>query len=107
MDAAMQDPAAQDPAAMPAETAMPEETAGDMSQGYVIELSVLPDGTFKVSGPEPLEVEAAEEEGAPGSEMGEDFASIGDALKGVLMMIKQNPVGGDDQQQFEAGYASR
>ena len=81
------------------------EEAGDLSQGYCIELSVLPDGTFKVSGPEPLQEEAAEEQGeAPGSEAGEDFESIGEALKGVLTIIKQNPVGDSDQANFEAGF---
>lgn len=86
----------------------PAAAAGDVSQGYCIDISVLPDGSFKVSGPEPLEAEAAEDAGeAPGSEMGTDFDSIGAALKGVLDIIKQNPVGESADAQLEAGYASR
>lgn len=85
----------------------PGAPAGDLSQGYAIELSVLPDGTFKVSGPEPLAAEAAEEEGEPGREMGQDFASIGEALKGVIMIVKENPVGEDANGQLEAGYGAR
>ena len=101
-------------AAMPdAETAPDDqaeggaEEAGDLSQGYCLELSVLPDGTFKVSGPEPLAEEADEEQGeAAGSEAGQDFTSIGEALKAILSAIKANPVGGSDQSQFEAGYGA-
>lgn len=92
-----------DGAAMaPAESATP-----DLSQGYCVELSVLPDGTFKVSGPEPLETEAAEETGEPGSEMGEDVRSVGEALKAILAIVKANPVAGDDNAQFQAGYDER
>lgn len=97
-----------DPAAPAADEAMPSPgaAAGDLSQGYCIEVSVLPDGTFKVSGPEPLAVEAAEEQGEAGSEMGQDFDTIGDALKGVLAVIKDNPVGDDANAAMEAGYVA-
>jgi hypothetical protein len=87
-------------------TPSPASAGGDLSQGYCIEVSVLPDGTFKVSGPEPLQEEAAEEQGEePGSEMGQDYDSIGGALKGVLTIVKDNPVGDSGQKAFEAGYA--
>jgi len=79
--------------------------AGDLSQGYCLELSVLPDGTFKVSWPEAIEDKAKDDEGeAPYSEIGEDFTSIGEALKAIIGKIKDNPVGGDAQKNFEAGY---
>lgn len=92
--------------AAPDETPAPDAAAGDLSQGYCIEISVLPDGSYKVSGPEPLEAEAAEDQGEPaGYSAGEDYPSIGAALKGVLELIKQNPVGGDADSQMEAGYA--
>lgn len=84
----------------------PASATPDLSQGYCIEVSVLPDGTFKVSGPEPLAEEAAEEQGEPGSEMGEDVESIGEALKAVLAIVKANPVGDSAQASFEAGYAT-
>ena len=58
--------------------------------------------------PEPLEEEAAEEQGdAAGSEQGEDFSSLGEALKAVLTIVKQNPIGESDQSNFEAGYGTR
>lgn len=81
-----------------------EAGAGDLSQGYCIEISVLPDGTFKVSGPEPLAAEAKEETGEAGSKTGEDFDGIAEALKGVIQIVKANPVGGDPNAQFDAGY---
>ena len=87
----------------PAE-AMEEPATGDVSQGYSIDISCLPDGSYQVSGPEPLAEEAAEETGAPGSEMGETFDSIGAALKEVLRIAKENPMG-SDQASFEAGYS--
>jgi hypothetical protein len=97
-----------DPAMMAAEpVAAPASAAGDLSQGYCIELSVLPDGSFKVSGPAALEAEAVEETGAPGSELGQDLTTIGDALKAIIGIVKENPVGADDQKQFEAGYGAR
>ena len=81
-----------------------ETASGDISQGYSLEISVLPDGTFKLGAPEPLEVEAEEETGAPGEELGEDFPSIGGLMKALLEVVKRNPVGGDEQQNFEAGF---
>ena len=82
------------------EAEMPEaQETGDLTEGYCIELSVLPDGTFKVSGPGPLKDDEYEE--------GADFTSIGDALKDVLRIIKENPPKGEDQANFEAGYAAR
>ena len=88
-------------AAMPIEDPAADvvETTGDLSRGYSIGLSVLADGTFKVGVPGPLEVEEAGGEG-------EEFTSVGEALKAVLATIKENPVGGTDQANFEAGYGA-
>lgn len=97
-----------DPVAPAVDTPEPGDTpdgAEDLTQGYCIEISVLPDGSYKVSGPEPLPEEADEEKGEPGAEQGDDYPSIGAALKGVLDIVKQNPVGGDADKQFGAGYA--
>ena len=77
---------------------MGADEAGDMSKGYCIELYVLPDGTFTVSGPEAMPT-------MKGMEGKETYDSIGAALKGVLELIKQNPIGGEAGEQFEAGYA--
>ena len=89
------------------EESSPASAGGDMTQGYCIEISVLPDGSFKVSGPSALEADAVEDEGQPaGSEAGEDFDSIGAALKGVLSIIQANPVGDDGAKQLEAGYGA-
>lgn len=96
--------------AAPADALTPGDTAdapGDLSQGYSIEISCLPDGSYKVSGPEPLQAEASEEQGEPGSEQGDDFPTIGAALKQVLQLIKENPMSGDGNAQLEAGYAAR
>lgn len=82
-----------------------EDAQQDLAQGYCVELHVLPDGTYKVVGPEPLEEEAQEDQGeAAGSEAGKDVSSIGDALKAILGIVKANPVGNSDQASFEAGY---
>ena len=86
------------------------DAADDLSQGYVIEVSVLPDGTFQVSPPEPLSEEAKEENAdageEPGSEKGDTYEIIAEALKGIIKVVKANPVGGADagQAQFDAGY---
>lgn len=90
---------------MPSE--MPEISPGDdngKQLAYCIELYVYGDGTFRVSkessGQEEAEHEATgTEEGAGG----QDYQSLGDALKGVLDIVKQNPVQGGAQSQFEAG----
>ena len=98
------DPTAADPA-MDDESAPAE---GDLSQGFCIEISCLPDGTFKVSGPEPLAEEAEEEQGEPGSEAGQDASSIGEALKLVLAAYKEASAGtaGSEDDQMAAGFNS-
>ena len=88
-----------DPMSPPADAAAPAEQAG-----YEISICVYGDGSFKVKGPEPLEDKAGEGET---EEAGETFDSIGAALKGVLDMIKSNPIGEDAGAQLEAGYGSR
>lgn len=72
--------------------------APDMAQGYCVKLSALADGTYAVSGPTPY---------AEGEDAGESFTTIGEALKGIIGIVKENPVSGDDQKQFEAGYGAR
>lgn len=71
--------------------------------GFVIEISCLPDGTFAVSS-EPLEEEAAEETGAPGSERAQPVKSFGEALKQALALYQAGGSTGDDE--FAEGYAS-
>lgn len=78
--------------------------AAPAQQGFVIEISCLPDGTFSVSS-EPLEEEAAEEQGAPGSERGTPAKSFGEALKQALALYQAGGSTGDDE--FAEGYASK
>ena len=95
--------------AMPEAEAMspmsPAPAGGDLSQGYCVEVHVLPDGTFGMSGPEPLEMEAAEGENPSGDQQ---FQSVGEALQAVLAVIRDNPVGGAPaaEAEMEAGYAA-
>lgn len=78
--------------------------AAPAQQGFVIEIACLPDGTFSVSS-EPLEEEAAEEQGAPGSERGTPAKSFGEALKQALALYQAGGSTGDDE--FAEGYASK
>lgn len=82
------------------EEAAEPSTAG----GYCVELHVYPDGSFGVSGPEPLDTE--EEQGEEERGAGDKFSSLTDALKALLSVVKENPVGESEQSQFDAGYTS-
>lgn len=79
-------------------TPAPAAAAGDLSQGYCVKLYVLPTGSYGVGAPSALEA---------GEDYGEEFPTVGAALKGVLDVIKQNPTGDDAGQQLEAGYGAR
>ena len=99
------------PPAMPEEPIEPmgdDAGMGDMTQGYCVELTVKSDGTFAVSGPEPIEQEAAEEDAELGAAAGEEDAevldNIGAALKAILDLVKANPVGESEQGNFDAGF---
>ena len=80
------------------------EGEGDDDLAYCVEIYVYKSGKFRVTKEAP-EAEKAEHEMAGTEEGagGQDFQSLGDALKGVLDIIKQNPVSGGAQSQFEAG----
>jgi hypothetical protein len=101
--------AAQDPSASASpddsDTPAPGSAGGDLTQGYVIEVSVLPDGSFNVGAPEPLQEEAEEENGEETSDSGQSYPSIGAALKQVLLLIQENPVSGSADAQFQAGFS--
>jgi hypothetical protein len=86
--------------AMMADDAMMAEDA-PMDEGYVIEIVVKADGTFAVS-KEDLRVEAAEGEG----EEAMSYDSLGQALKAVMDLVKNNPVSESEQSQFDAGYGA-
>ena len=79
-----------DAASVSPDVAAPASAGGDLSQGYCIEVSVLPDGSYAVGAPGPLKEYAD----------AQNFDSIGAALKGVLEVIKENPVAGDDNTQL-------
>ncbi len=72
--------------------------ADDLSQGYCIELCVMPDGSFVVSGPEPIEPE--DDAG------GQSAASLGEAMKMIMAIYKQAQadVGGSADDQMAAGF---
>ena len=94
-------------AADPSESSPADAPEDDMSQGYCIEISVLPDGTFTVDS-EPLAQEAAEEnatsEGAEGAEpSSKPYKSIGEAFKAALMIFQNNGQDVDEQGEFDAG----
>lgn len=97
-----------DPTANPAQAgaAPPEapEAPDDMSQGYVIEVSVLPDGTFTVD-TEPLQEEAQEENGEPAEGPGKTYQSKGEVLKAVLDLINNNGQADDSNEQFQSGFS--
>jgi hypothetical protein len=75
--------------------------AADLSAGFCVEIHVTPDGSFFVVGPEPID--EAEEQG----EQGESFDSIGAALKELLRIVRENPITGGEQADFDAGYLAR
>lgn len=77
-----------------------EEAAAPMPAGYVIEIMVHDDGTFSVSKKEDMGEETAEP-------AGESFDSLGAALKAVMSMVNENPIGASEQGQFDAGFAAK
>ena len=100
--ATMAAPAMTDDTAMADDAAMAEDTAmTDETEGYVIEIIVKADGSFAVS-KEELRAEAEE---GPGEEA-MSYDSLGQAMKAVMDIVKQNPVGESEQSQFDAGYAA-
>lgn len=84
-----------------ADTLSPEE--GDLSRGYRICVDVLPSG-YRVSDPEPLPAEPLESDEA--SEGYETVPDLTTALKHLLAVIKENPLGANPNEELEAGYAS-
>ena len=103
-------PVAQDPALLagdPAEGAPADAAEDDMSQGYCIEISVLPDDTFTVD-VEPLAQEAAEEN-ASGEQPEAPSAPIKDfgaALKKALMIFQNQGQDVDEEAAFADGMSS-
>ena len=70
--------------------------------GYCVEFYVYPDGTYGVGKPEPIDHDEEDEED-------EDVQKTPDltaALKTLLNVVKNNPVGENPQAAFEAGYNS-
>lgn len=65
------------------------------SEDYCIRICVYADGTFAASGPEPIDEEKTAD--------AEPVTSINEALKAAFNIFKSNPVGGDEQAQFDAG----
>lgn len=66
------------------------------SEDYCIRICVYADGTFATSGPEPIDAEKTED--------AESVTSMNEAMKAAFNIFKSNPVGGDEQAQFDAGF---
>lgn len=78
-----------------------EEMPPDMTQGYSVELYVWPDGTYTVGAPEAVSPEDLQ---AHQDAEGDDQTDLTGALKRLLNVVKNNPVGGNAEEQFAAGY---
>jgi hypothetical protein len=69
----------------------------DYAQGYEVTICFYPDG-FAVKGPSPLpQLEDDTEE--------EKIPDLPTALKHVIAIAKENPLDGDMQSHFQAGYS--
>ena len=96
---------ADDPAMMADDSAMMADDAAmmaddaAMAEGYVIEIMVMADGTFQVAKSDMK----SEVEEVP-SEDTMSYDSLGQALKGVMDLIKNNPISASEQSQFDAGF---
>lgn len=81
----------------------------DYSQGYMICVNVSPTG-FTVEGPLPLAPEPQTEDlnhEQDHEEIDEEVPNVASALKHVLAIIKDHPLGEDAEAQMQAGYESR
>jgi hypothetical protein len=83
----------------------PVEESPDSSLGYRVCLDCLPDGTYRVSRQPLTPAEDSEDmAGRPMSE-GDSYPSFEEALKAVVAIVQENPMGEDTEQAgFEAGY---
>ena len=82
-----------------------EEAEPEAQAGYCVKLYVNADGTFSVEGPVPHEPEGIGGD-VEGADAGEPLPNIGQALRAVLKIVQDNPIGPTEQEGFEAGYAS-
>jgi hypothetical protein len=80
----------------------PEESAGD---GYEAVICVYPDGTYRVK-KKPLEADKAGPDAAQDQASGEEYTSLEDALRGIMRLIKANPVGESTHENFQSGFAA-
>lgn len=99
----MMSPMVTDSAAPISQETSEEPNSNSLQEGYCIEITVTTDG-YRVSGPEPLPEESGEEQSEP--ETGESFPTLANALKHVVLLVKENPVGADENAMMEAGHAA-
>ena len=83
------------------ESAAPEGTSEDLSNGYCVHLYVTSEG-FKVSAAEPISQE--QEEGEYTDDL-ETYPDLMTAIKHIVAEVKSNPLGDDANAQFAAGYS--
>ena len=77
-----------------------QEPTQDLSKGYCVELEVRPGG-FTVSDPQPLDDDADES-----ADTDNEVPTLADAMKHIMMIVKSNPVGADEQAHMSAGYSA-
>ena len=86
-----------------------DDSQDDTSQGFVIEISCLPDGTFNVSS-ESLPEEAQEEQGTGDADSeepgdgGQTYKSFHDAMAAAIAIYKAGGQADDSESQFNSGF---
>lgn len=74
-----------------------ESDPNSIEDGYCVKLYVYGDGSFGIGEPEAIAPDEEDDEGS-------HIADLTSALKRLLNVVKQNPVGSDEDAQFDAGY---
>lgn len=80
-----------------------EEVSHDLTEGYCVKFYVWPDGSYSLGEPVPID---DEEYDANEQSDGEHQTDLTSALKRLINIVKQHPVGSNDEEQFSAGYAA-
>jgi hypothetical protein len=98
----MQEDMPQESESSPESSSTGEGEEGNISQGYLITLTVTPDG-YSVSDPEPLPAAPSDQSEEQGESDEETVPDLTTAIKHILAVVKANPLGESEQEQFSAG----